>query len=193
MSKSAACPVRGLRPSAPSTRFARSSASFARALVVERLAGVAAELLHGLAQRRQGLGRDVEAQHVTPGFVERRSRRTIAWPASAHQPLDLAYRAPLGRRDPVALGGGRGDARELAHRRPRQRARGERTVELRQLFERRRDAELVLGGARPVAEHAFDVLGERRETEPRVHAGPLGPEQPLPLLAIERCALGCNA
>ena len=99
-------------------------------------------------------------------------------------PLDLPRAARPGPGEPVGFGLGCGDARELARRRPDDRAGGERAVEERQAGEGARNAEALLGLPAIEAEEAFGVLAEAGEPGPRMRAEALRGEEPAAELAL---------
>jgi hypothetical protein len=86
-------------------------------LIVRQVpAGVAGDLRLGLAHQRQRLAADLESEHMAPRLLARPIGGTVAELPSRHHRLDLAHRAPPRRVDPLDLGLGDGNSRELAHR-----------------------------------------------------------------------------
>src|SRR5262249_35216708 len=102
--------------------------------------------------------------------------------------LDLAQVLAARRVDPRALGVAGRDARQLADRRERELAFGERVRKLRHLVERERDPHAFLRSARAVAEHLFEILEQRGLAELAPDLVTRGGAQQLCLFGVERAA-----
>ena len=105
-----------------------------------------------------------------------------------HELLDLAEVLADRLAAPLCLGRRNRDARELAQRRERQRARSERLGEHRQLRERARDAQPLQRNPRRVAECALEVVEHRDHAERLPDAGDFCLAQPARLLGVESSA-----
>ena len=114
--------------------------------------------------------------------------RPVAALVGRHELLDLAEVLADRLAAPFCLGRRNRDARELAQRRERQGARGERSGEHRQLRERARDAQPLQRNPRRVAECALEVVEHRDHAERPPDAGDLCLAQPAHLLGVESSA-----
>ena len=123
-----------------------------RSIVVQHRARAAPKLVHGLAKKREGLWLHLETQHMAPLRQRSRSSRFVARALALDDPFQLSNGLAGSDLKPGSLGLGDGDAGELAHGGPAERARFERAGHERQRFEGLGDAQLFLYRARFVTE-----------------------------------------
>jgi hypothetical protein len=162
-------------------------------VVIERLAGVAADFRHRLAKNGEDLAREVETDHVAP----KAGVRNVVGEASRTMPsdevLDLTHGSPARGFEPLLLGGRDCYASELAREGEADGSGLEFTGGFRQFFQGFGDAELFLREAGAVAEEALGVFVERGVAEAQMGSCAVGSEEPAPLLEIETRALGGEA
>src|SRR5690606_1459015 len=114
-----------------------------------------------LAKQRQGFGSDLlEPKDMLLGFGIFGIAGLGPTREPAHHALDFADRAAVRRVDPSALGLGRGDASELAHRGPTEAAGFESVGELRQVLQRSSHTQSFFGDSRRVPQYALGVFGK---------------------------------
>src|SRR5690606_11830547 len=118
--------------------------------------------------------------------------RRIAAAPRGHGLLDLAAPPALRPGVPGALGLGRGHPAQLAHGRPTELTPGERLVEQRQRCERATDPEPLFGLPAVQPDDSLRILPKARVAAPRVHAEPLGRQQPATDLALVARAFGAE-
>jgi hypothetical protein len=86
-----------------------------RLLVVERAAVGLSQGAHRLAEEREHVGRDVEAEHVPSRLGAGRIGRPVARDAPADELFDLADGASIGGSEPFGIGVDNGDTRQFAN------------------------------------------------------------------------------
>jgi hypothetical protein len=107
--------------------------------------------------------------------------------------FELAEGLAAGEVEPFVFGVGRGDAGEFAQGGPAELALLEGLGQGGQVFEGVGDAELFSGGARLVAEEAFDVFAEAGVAEVQVDGHALGGEEPASFFSVGSGALSGEA
>lgn len=154
--------------------------------VIERLAAAAPQLAARLAKQRQRLRRHFHAQHVTQQRGIAARCRHITGPLSCDRRFDLPQGLPPREFAPCALRLRNGDARELAHHRPVQRALFQRLRKRRQGLQRFGHAQLLLRRARLVSEQPLHGLAEAAKPQVQVHTRAKGSQQPAAFFSICR-------
>jgi hypothetical protein len=101
-----------------------------------------------------------------------------------HEALHVTRRAASHRADPLGLGLGLGDPRELTHRRPSERAGRQPSRNQGKLLQRLRHPEPLPDLTARHLEEPLDVLAIARVPEHDVNADPLTGEQPPPELEV---------
>jgi hypothetical protein len=87
-------------------------------VIVQVLAALFPELVHGLTKGREGFGGDLEAQDVTDGARLHGITGSITSFMAGDEPLDLAHGSAFRSIEPVALRLDHGDASQLSRCRP---------------------------------------------------------------------------
>ena len=106
-----------------------------RRVVVPRLVAATPKRGQGLAEEREGLCLDLEAQHVARRRGQTYCRGLIPRSFAGHELLELPQRLAVSELQPLLLGVGHGYPRQLARSRPAELSGVERMSQARQLLE----------------------------------------------------------
>ncbi|MCB9563501.1 MAG: hypothetical protein H6708_24135 [Kofleriaceae bacterium] len=136
---------------------------------------------------------DLERHHAPDLGRIHRVTGQITGLAAGDQGLDLVHGLAGRRVEPCPLGVLADDPRQLAHRRVRLLAAGQRRRGPRQDLQRTGHAQSLARRARPVAERALEVLVQAGVAEPAVQLDLLREHQPARLIGVERGASSSDA
>ena len=160
-----------------------------RRVVIESVPALTPEPGDGFTEERERLRLHLEAQHVALHRGRAHRVGPVSRALARHELLELPHGLALGELEPLLLGVGHCDARQLAHGGPAERAGFQRARQARQLFERLGDAQLLLERAARVAQQALDVLTETAKAEVHVRGRASRDEQPAPFFSVGLRAL----